>query len=84
VRLSPGEWAVLAGLSQTNDSTNIAGIAGLARIPWLGHFFRNDTVTRTSDETLVVFKPRIVSLPPWDFPVGELEVGSDTKAISLY
>jgi general secretion pathway protein D len=84
VRLSPGEWAVLAGLSQTNDSTNIAGIAGLARIPWLGHLFRNDTVTRTADETLVVFKPRIVSLPPWDFPVGELEVGSDTKPISLY
>ncbi len=84
VRLSPGEWAVLAGLSQTNDSTNIAGIAGLARIPWLGHLFRNDTVTRTSDETLVVFKPRIVSLPPWDFPVAELEVGSDTKPISLY
>jgi general secretion pathway protein D len=84
VRLGQGEWAVLAGLAQTTDSTSTTGIAGLARLPLLGHLFRTDTVEHDSDQTLIVLKPHIVSLPPWDFPTTEMEFGSETKPISLY
>ena len=84
VRLNSGEWALVAGLAESNDSTAISGIAGLSRIPLLGHLFRADTVEHDRDETLVVLKPHIISLPPWDFPVTEMQVGTETKFLSLY
>ncbi len=84
VRLVQGEWAVLAGLAQSTDSTSTTGIAGLSRLPVLGHLFRTDSVVHDSDQTLIVLKPHIVSLPPWDFPTTVMEVGSETKPISLY
>ncbi len=40
VRLGQDEWAVIAGLPQTNDAVNKTGIAGLASIPLLGRLFR--------------------------------------------
>lgn len=84
VRLAPGQWAVLTGLMQTTDSLSISGIAGLSRLPLIGHLFRGDTITRDSDDTLIVMKPHIIGLPPWDFPVSEMEVGSETRPISLF
>ena len=84
VRLAPGEWAVLAGLTQSTESLSTTGIAGLARLPLIGHLFRGDTIQRDSDETLIVMKPHIIGLPPWDFPVTEMEVGSESRPISLY
>lgn len=84
VRLSRGEWAVVAGLAETTDSVSITGIAGLSTIPIIGHLFRNDTIQNDTDQTLIVLKPRLISLPPWDFPTTELEVGTETRPISLY
>jgi len=84
VRMEDGEWAVIAGLTQTSDARTISGIPGLARIPLLGHLFRNDTVAKDSDETLIIIKPRLVNLPPWDFPVKTLDTGTEGRFISLY
>lgn len=84
VRLEQGEWAVLAGLTQDTDSVSTAGIAGLARIPLLGHLFRSDNTQHNIDETLIVLKPHLVSLPAWDFPVTEMEFGTETHALSLF
>jgi general secretion pathway protein D len=84
VRLHDGEWAVIAGLAQTTDSVTSIGIAGLASIPLLGRLFRTDTTEKNSDETLIVLKPRLINLPPWDFPVSTLEVGTEGRPISVY
>lgn len=84
VRMVQGEWAVIAGLTQTNDARTTTGIAGLASIPLIGHLFRNDTVQKDSDETLIIIKPRLVNLPPWDFPVKTLATGTEGRFISLY
>jgi len=84
VRLHDGEWAVLAGLAQTTDSFTSSGIAGLASIPILGHLFRNDTTQKNSDETLIVLKPRLINLPPWEIPAPAVQVGTEGRPISIY
>ena len=84
MRLRDGEWAVIAGLAQTNDSFTSSGIAGLASIPILGHLFRNDTMEKDSDETLIVLKPRLLNLPPWELPATAVQVGTEGRPISIY
>lgn len=84
VRLGQNEWAVVAGLMQTNDATNDSGVAGLSSIPLLGHLFRTHDVEHDSDQTLILLKPRLVSLPPWDFPIATRDVGTEARFISLY
>jgi general secretion pathway protein D len=84
VRLARNEWAVLAGLAQDSNGVTTTGIAGLARIPLLGHLFRNDTTDKSSDDTLIVLKPRLVSLPPWEEPTVTIWTGTDGKPLSLY
>lgn len=84
VRLAQDELAVVAGLAQTTDSLSTTGILGLSRVPLLGRLFRTDSTVHDSDQTLIVLRPHIVSLPPWDFPTKVREVGSETKPISLF
>lgn len=84
VRLHSGEWAFVAGLTTTDDSTSYTGVAGLSRLPLLGHLFRANTITHDVDDTLIILKPHIISLPPWDFPVTEMQVGTESKFLSLY
>jgi general secretion pathway protein D len=84
VRVREGEWAVIAGLAQTTDGVSTSGIAGLAGIPILGHLFRTDTIEKDSDQTLIVLKPHLINLPPWEFPVTTLQVGTEGRPISFY
>jgi general secretion pathway protein D len=84
VRLHEGEWAVVAGLAQTTDSINTSGILGLASIPILGRLFRTDSTEKDSDQTLLVLKPRLINLPPWEIPVSTVQVGSEGRPISIY
>jgi general secretion pathway protein D len=84
VRLHDGEWAVIAGLAQTTDSITTSGIAGLASIPILGHLFRTDNTEKNSDQTLIVLKPHLINLPPWELPVSTMQVGSEGRPISIY
>ena len=83
VRLSKNEWAVVAGLAQTTDATSTGGILGLANVPIIGHLFRTDSIEHDSDQTLILLKPRIVNLPPWDSPVSVWDFGTETRPISL-
>ncbi len=84
VRLDSGEWAVLAGLTQDADTHSVGGIAGLASIPVVGRLFRTDNYEKDSTETLLVLKPRLIDLPPSEFPTHPLWVGTDSKPLAVY
>ena len=84
VRLNSDEWAVIAGLTQETDSHAISGIAGLSNIPAVGRIFRNDNYSTDNTETLIVLKPRLVNLPPWESPTHTVWVGSESKPIDSY
>ena len=83
-RLVDGESAVLAGLMQTSVSDDRSGIPGLSSIPLLGRLFTSVTKAEQVGETLIVLKPHLISLPPWESPTPVLWVGTETKPLSIY
>lgn len=84
VRLEQGEWAVVAGLAETDAGSTVTGPLGLENLPLIGRLFRQTTVTKDSSDVLVVLKPQIVNLPPWEYPSETLWIGSETMPLSLY
>ena len=84
VRLKNGEWAVIAGLVQTTNADSQNGIAGLADIPFIGKLFSTNSRERDSTEVLLVLKPHLVSMPPWEYVSKPIWVGSETKPLSVY
>ena len=83
-RLVDGESAVIAGLMQSSISESRSGFPVLSNIPFLGRLFTTTTKTELVGQTLIVIKPRLVSLPPWETPSPVLWVGTETKPLSLY
>jgi type II secretory pathway component GspD/PulD (secretin) len=83
-RLVNGEEAIVAGLMQTSISDTRSGFPGLSNIPILGRLFTSTTKARQVGQTLIVLKPRLLSLPPWETPSPVLWVGTETKPLSLY
>jgi len=79
VRLQTGEWAVIAGLMTASEAKTISGLAGLANLPVLGPLFRQNTTTRSSTEVLILLKPRLLSVPPGEFPSPPLYIGSESR-----
>lgn len=83
-RLREGESAVVAGLMQSNINETRSGFPGLSDIPILGRLFTTTTKTELVGQTLIVLKPHLKSLPPWETPSPVLWVGTETKPLSLY
>ena len=83
-RLVEGEWAVISGLMTTTVSENRSGIPGLSSIPFLGRLFTKTTKVENVGQTLIVLKPHIISLPPWETPTPVLWVGTENKPLSIY
>jgi general secretion pathway protein D len=84
VRLAEGEWAVVAGLAESDVGNTISGSFGLEKIPWIGRLLRQNTVSKDSSEVLVVLKPQLVNLPPWEFVNDSLWIGTESMPLSLY
>jgi general secretion pathway protein D len=84
VRLADGEWAVIAGLSEADTGDNFTGTWGLANLPWIGRLLRQNNITKNSSEVLILLKPRLVNLPPWEFPTQTLWVGTESKPLAVY
>jgi general secretion pathway protein D len=83
-RMRSGEWAVIAGLLRvTTDETRV-GIAGLSELPLVGRLFRQNTTSQETVETLLVLKPRIVNLPPWETPAPAVWIGSESKPATAF
>jgi general secretion pathway protein D len=81
VRLKYGEWAVIAGLVTTSDSDTRDGIPGLMNIPWLGHLFSKATHTQDSTQILLVLKPHLTALPPWEIALKPIWMGTETRPL---
>ena len=84
VRMKTGEWAVLAGLVSVSEANTTDGIAGLSNIPGVGKALRRNTKAMDTSETLILLKPRIVILPPWDEPPTTLWIGTETRPLSAF
>jgi len=84
VRLKDGEWGVIAGLVTTNDSATPTGIAGLSTLPWIGGLFTHHVHEQDRSDTLVVLKPHLVSLPPWEYLTPALWTGTETRPVTPF
>jgi general secretion pathway protein D len=84
VRLKDGEWAVVAGMLTTSDSESSTGIPWLSDLPWIGNLFTHHVNDRARSETLVVLKPHLVSLPPWEYVSPTLWTGTETRPASPF
>lgn len=81
-RLENGEWAAVAGLLDTNEARSIAGLAGLSQVPYLGPLTSVHTHSTSTDQVLVLIRPRLVTLPPSEAVPVMLGLGSDSKPIT--
>jgi general secretion pathway protein D len=84
VRLKEGEWAVVAGMLTTTDAETPTGIAWLSDLPWIGGLFTHHVHEQDRNETLVVLKPHLVSLPPWEYVTPTLWTGTETRPLSPF
>ncbi|MGH9648686.1 MAG: type II secretion system protein GspD, partial [Bryobacteraceae bacterium] len=75
-RLVDGESAVIAGLMQSSIAESRSGFPGLSNIPFLGRLFTTTTKTELVGQTLIVVKPHLISLPPWETQSPVLWVGT--------
>ena len=84
VRLRLGESAVVAGLLDTTDADTRSGIAGVSSIPWIGRLLRSNTVNHSTDEVLLVLRPHLMDVPPWEYGATPIWVGTETKPLTLF
>jgi hypothetical protein len=84
VRLRVDESAVVAGLIGSSDSNTISGIPGVANLPWLGRLLRTNNLNKSSDEVLLVLRPHLLSMPPWEFGSTPIWIGTETKPLTLF
>ena len=84
VRLKNGEWAIIAGLVTLNDSETPTGIAGLSSIPVLGHLFTHQTHEKDKSDVMIVLKPRLVNLPPWETATPSIWTGTETHPLTPF
>jgi len=83
VQVQNGEWAVIGGLLNTQEARNIAGLAGLSRIPTLGALFATHNKSTEKDEVIILMRP-ILLTPPNQTPPHSYATGTDTKPITPF
>ena len=59
IRLKDGEVSVMGGLIKRQDTNNLSGWPGLARIPLLHYLFAETDVEHEDDEVLIVLTPHV-------------------------
>jgi type II secretory pathway component GspD/PulD (secretin) len=79
VRVSSGEYAVVAGLMNASEARAISGLAGISSLPWLGPLMRKNTRDEGSNEAVIVIRPRVISLPGSERPTKAFWTGSETR-----
>lgn len=65
VRMREGEVALVAGLSNRQDTKSVTGIPGLAGIPILRRLFTGESVDRSQGELMIAILPHILRRPEY-------------------
>ncbi len=84
VRLRADESAVVAGVLDSTDGDTRTGVAGLASIPWIGRLLRSNTINHSTDEVLLVLRPHLMDVPPWEYGATPIWVGTETKPLTVF
>jgi len=63
IRLKEGETSVIAGLVDQETTKALAGLPGLANIPYAGYLFGSQSTSATNNELLVLITPRLITVP---------------------
>jgi len=77
-----GEWAAVAGLLGTDQARTLAGIAGVARIPYLGPLTSMHTRNSDEQQVFVLIRPRLITLPPGIADTHTFRMGSDNRPLT--
>jgi general secretion pathway protein D len=78
-RLRNGEWAIVAGLVRSQEVRALSGLIGISQIPLLGPLFRQNSRESQSGQTVIVLKPRLVSLPPTESVTVPVWTGPEAR-----
>jgi Flp pilus assembly secretin CpaC len=79
VTLKEGEWAIVAGMVSASEARTISGIAGLATLPLVGRFLRQNTNEKDGQEVLIVIKPRLLTPSPTELVTRGVRVGTEER-----
>lgn len=82
VRLKEGQWAVLAGLLSSTEARTVTGIPGLSSLPVIGRLMRQNSKSLENRDVLIVFKPRLLSLPSTEIVTREIYIGSESRPLT--
>lgn len=83
-RLREGEWAVIAGLIEFDDSDVRNGFPGLMGVPVLGRLFAQNNIEHDTTQVLLVLKPHITAAPAWENGTHSIWVGTETHPVTMY
>ena len=72
------------GLVTTADSETPTGIAGLSSLPGIGKLFTHQLHEKDRSETLIVLKPHLVALPPWETVTPPLWTGTESRPLTPF
>jgi type II secretory pathway component GspD/PulD (secretin) len=81
-RLKLGDWTVVTGLMNQQETRQLAGIAGFSQIPYLGPLFGVRERNKADQEELILIRPRLVTLPAGEMPTRRIYTGSETRPVS--
>ncbi len=61
-----------------------AEFQGLRVFPGIGRLLRTNNINKSSDQVLLVLRPHLLSVPPWEFGSTPIWLGTETKPLTLF
>ena len=83
-RLNFGEWAAISGLLNASEAHQLAGVAGLSQIPYVGPIFGTNNRNRSRDEVLIFIRPHLLTPPPTESVHHTIYIGADTRPLTQF